>query len=60
MESSKDIAVERQIYSVSNNRRTLKGLKKIADTDKASQSLLGCDAMYAHNSMDGKFKTFSL
>ncbi|CDW76332.1 UNKNOWN [Stylonychia lemnae] len=47
-----------KIYSVSNSRRVLKCLKKFTDAQQKT-NFLGCDAMYAHNVMDGKFKIFS-
>ena len=37
----------------------LKSLKKFTDHQQ-HQWLLGCDAMYAHNSMDGLVKRFTL
>eukprot|EP00347_Sterkiella_histriomuscorum_P001352 403372362 len=49
---------QQQIFSVSNQRRVLKSLTKFRDP--ANQALFfGCDAMYAHNQMDGKLKVFS-
>ena len=44
-----------KIYSVSNSRRVLTQIKKLTDS-----LLLGADSMYGSNTMDGRFKVFSL
>jgi hypothetical protein len=57
MESLKDI--EKHITSFSTHRRVFKQLKKFTD-HKQNTWLLGCDAMYAHNEMNGSVKLFPL
>jgi len=44
-----------KIYSVSNSRRVLTQIKKLTDS-----LLLGADSMYGGNTMDGRFKVFSV
>ena len=44
-----------KIYSVSNSRRVLTQVKKLTDN-----LFLGADSMYGGNTMDGRFKLFTV
>lgn len=62
MESLQDSTQEKgpDIFSVSNSRRVLTQLRKFTDPQTSTSFLLGADSMYGSNTMDGKFKVFSL